>query len=428
MGTNRQSKVRVCVGIIALFLFASGYVHHAAVPQGLIRGNDFKASGEVQSLVIVNSQTTLVQTATFTVARIGTNWSILNGYSGVNVQSYNARVDGTAYLATLNTTDDSTTGLVFGKPEIQHEGAPTFQRCVYTAFLVSQELRHEVTNVPVPFLRPSDPALYAYDWDVQWSKEPPGVAAHILFTLNKDWPQSKDQSAIDYFYSRTFSKSWKSPNRLVKDFRRAQSEMPPEYKVHAWTNFGGCSYPAVATFTCLQLEETLNVFKNVHLIRLTSIEPPGDYSLIPPLAPSSMVHHVIGGTSYLYKTASGAWLTREEAQRVGIPRAVATKPVRGLTIAGIVRYLVLVLLVLSGIPAVFWLSKVLRRRTIKSAPTISRMIISAVFPFGMLVMVGAAESPAPAQTNTFDLEGVLKSVSFSRSGKVLKTAEKLYIL
>jgi hypothetical protein len=210
----------------------------------------------VQSIVIVNSQTTLVQTATFTVARIGTNWSILNGYSAANVQSYNAMVDGTAYLVNLNTTDDSTSGLVFGKPEIQHEGAPTFQRCVYTAFLVSQELRHQVTNLPVPFLRPRDPALYAYDWDVQWSEEPPGVAAQIRFTLHKDWPQSKDQSAIDYFYSRTFSKSGKSPNRLVKDLKRAQSEVPPEYRVHAWTNLGGYSYPAVATFTCLQLEET----------------------------------------------------------------------------------------------------------------------------------------------------------------------------
>lgn len=428
MGTTRQFKVRVCVGIIAPLLFAPGYAQHTAVSQGTLRANDFKASGEVQSIVIVNSQTTLVQTVTFTVARIGTNWSILNGYAAANVQSYNARVDGTAYLATLNTTDDSTAGLVFEKPEYQLEGAPSFERCVFATFLVSHELHQHLTNVPAPFLEPRDPALYAYDWDVQWAKEPPGVAAHILFTLHKDWPQSKDQSAIDYFYPRSFSRSGKSPRRLVKDFKRAQSEMPPEYRVHAWTNFGGGNYPAVASYTRLALEQTLGVFKNVHLIRLTSIEPPGDYPLIPPLTPDSTVYHVIGNTSYMCKTASGKWPTRDEAQRVGIPRAIETTPGPRLTIASIVRYLVLLLLVLLAIPSVFWLSKVLRRRTIKSAQTISRMIMSAVLLFVMLAVGCAIGSPAPAQTNTFDLEGVLKSVSFSPSGKVLKTTDKLYIL
>jgi hypothetical protein len=408
---------------LACLLSAAGFISLGA---SALTANDFKASGEVQSIVIVNSQTTLVQTVTFTVARIGTNWSILNGYSGVNIQSYNAMVDGTAYLANLNTTDDSTSGLVFGKPEFQLEGAPAFARCVFGTFLVSQELRHHLTNVPVPFLEPRDPAFYAYDWDVQWSKEPPGLAAHILFTLNKDWPQSKDQSGIDYFYGRGFRKSGKSPARLVKDFKRAQSEMPPEYRVHAWTNFGGRSYPAVASFSFLALEETLGVFKNVALVRLSSIEPPGDYPLLPPLTPDSTVCHVIGNTSYTYKTASGKWLTRDEAQRVGIPRAIETTPEPRLTIASIVRYLVLLLLALLAIPTVFWLSKMLRRRTIKSAQTISRMIMSAVLLFVMSVMTGAAESPALAQTNTFDLEGVLKSVSFSPSGKVLKTTEKLY--
>jgi len=341
---------------LAFLLSAAGFASIGASP---LKANDFKASGEVQSLVIVNSQTTLVQRATFTVTRIGTNWSILNGYSGGNIKSYNALVDGTPYLSTLVSADGSTSGLVFENPQFQLEGATAFTRCVFGAFLVSQEARHHLTNVPVPFLQPRDPALYAYDWTVQWAKEPPGLAAHILFTLDKDWPHSTDHTAIEYFYGSRFSRSKKSPSSLVKDFKRAQSEAAPEYSVLAWTNFAGSSYPAMATFTCLALDETLSVFKNLAVIQLTSIEPPGDYRLLPPLAPNSMVHHVIGGTAYLYKATSGAWLTSHEAKRVGLARPLATTPLRATAGPSVSRYIILVLLTF---PIVFWLSKKLRGR------------------------------------------------------------------
>ena len=77
---------------------------------------DFVVSGEQAVQVVQNSVTSTVQTATFIVTRVGSNWSIINDYTNSGAREYIALVDGRSYSATWDIAGTGSSGPVVDRP------------------------------------------------------------------------------------------------------------------------------------------------------------------------------------------------------------------------------------------------------------------------------------------------------------------------
>lgn len=321
-----------------------------------LRAYDFKISGEQQAILMLGSKTALVQSVTFTVARISTNWSILNAYPESAAKQYIAAVGGRAYSIVLNSVDGSTSGGNFESPRELLDASPTFARVLFTAFLTTKDSPAPLTNSPVPFLFPRHPALYSYVWRVDWSERDPGLPERITFELNDELFRRIPRDAVYYYYPNR-----REAARLLKGFKNTQTG-GAEYSTSDWKTFEDAFFPSITTLKSMQFEERTNhSYQSIHLVKVKSIERPDGYQLVPPLAPNSYVQHVLGKTNYLYQTTTGQWLSDAEAQRIGRARLIRPDtPLPSKNAPTVARFIIFLLLMT---PIVFWFVNKKRRGT-----------------------------------------------------------------
>lgn len=315
---------------------------------------DFKAIGEQQAIAMVGSRTALVQTASFTIARVGRDWSIVNEYTNTGTKQYAAVVEGIPYTVTWNAVDGSTAGLALEDLRFLLEGLPEFGRVLFAAFLAPKAEQALLTNAPVPFLFPRHPALLAYDWKVDWSPSPPSLPGSIRFEINDRLFKRIPREDVVYFYGEP-----KGKERL-KRFRATQGR-GAEYSVLEWTDFAGAAFPARASLRSDQFDEKQD-YQRIHFFKVASLEVPNGYRLLPPLAPNSYVQHVVDHKTYLYLAADGRWLKPEEVQKIGrvMPKAPARPSALATSMPVAARFLIFLLITM---PIGFWLASKLRRRS-----------------------------------------------------------------
>jgi hypothetical protein len=273
---------------------------------------DYVVSGEQSLQVVQNSVTSIVQTVSFTLTRVGTNWSICNTYTKPPVQDTVALVDGRAYSMTHDLASGESDGLVMDKPLDRLDASPEFTRMLLTAFLISKERWAELTNSPVGFLWPRHPALHCYRWDVSWSAVAPFLADRIRFHLDQSLVHGVSDDAIRYYF-----RSGYGDRRLFKRFQETQ-RAGADYSVANWTNWNGASFPLKATLSHTRFDHSDGqVFPQMLVVTVTAIARPDSESVVPPLTPGAGVQHIVNGTSYYYTSADGKFLSPEEAIAVG---------------------------------------------------------------------------------------------------------------
>lgn len=311
------------------------------------RAVDFKVSGEQQAMAVLEGRTSAVQNVSFTIVKIGTNWSIVNGYPEAGTKQYFAFIDGVPYTTTLVTIDGGTAGLVMEKLDILLDAAPAFARFGLSAFLGSQEFG---TNLPVPFLPPRHPALHFYARSVDIPDPPSPFPKAIKFAVNKELFEKVSADSLYYFYGYD-KPGRKTAKQLYRAFQETQND-GAEYQVQKWTNFEGNLFPATAILKSTEYDEKAGKFQRIYTFTVSAIEHPGDYRLLPPLAPNSWVQEVIGGTNYTYLSAAGQWLPKDEVIKVGTVKDTSPRPPPYVSgIPGTVRFLTLFLVIL---PICIW--------------------------------------------------------------------------
>jgi hypothetical protein len=271
---------------------------------------DFVVSGEEAVQLVQNSVTSSVQTATFIVTRVGSNWSIINDYTNSGAREYITWVDGRSYSATWDIAGTASSGLVMDRPADRLDASTEFTRVLIAAFLLSGEPGASLTNPPVGFLFPRHPGLHCYRWEMERSPESPFLPERVRFQLDKELVKSVPREAVTYFF--------RSGYRDQALFRRFQDTQRngAEYAVTSWTNWGGFRIPIEANLTHTHFDhmDGKSSFRRLFVINVTGLGRPASKSLVPPLLPGSSVQEIVGGACYLYTTANGNYLSPGQAK------------------------------------------------------------------------------------------------------------------
>lgn len=298
-----------------------------------LMATDFQVSGQQEIRVVLNSSTSSVVTATFTLICIGTNWAISIFYTNSGVRAVTeesiALVDGRSYTAEWYAGGTSCGGFVTDRHWDRLDAATEFVRVLAGAFLTSKDRPGSVSNAPVGFLPPRHPALYCYRSEVAWSSEPPLLPERIRFHLDDGLCDQVPREALSYFF-----RSGYRDGSLFRRWRETQKS-GAEYSVSAWTNWGGLTVPHRATLTHTHFEHFNGEqsFPRMHLITVTNVQIPSSATLVPTLLPGSSVRDVAAGISYLYNSTDGTFLPEGQAKSVGtlLAKSPVPGPVAALT-------------------------------------------------------------------------------------------------
>ncbi|HYG34812.1 MAG TPA: hypothetical protein VEC99_08515, partial [Clostridia bacterium] len=276
-------------------------------------GVDYTACGDLTICNADTSDASALMTVSFTLTRVGTNWSTTCIYTNANVKQTIALVDGSAYSASWDFQGTYAGGLVMDNPINLLDSSTIFTRALIMAFLTPKQSLEGVTNVPVPFLGPRHAGLYCYRWTPTWSPEPPFLMERVRFDFDKDLMGKVSADAINY----CFRSGYKN-RRLFSTFGETQ-RAGAEYSVEAWTNALGLNVPLrssfrFTTFDALNGEKAI---PQVLVITLKGISPADRSPLIPTLTLSNGVQHIINRTCYYYTSPDGTFLPAEQAKAVG---------------------------------------------------------------------------------------------------------------
>ncbi len=320
----------------------------------------FRCSGEERVFVQVGNSNVLVQSCTFQVMLAGTNWAIITEFPQVGMRQFNAFVAGSAYGATDDGSGTNISGSVLGSASAMLEGATEACRMLFLAFLSTNlETTCGLERPPVPFLGPRHPCLRGYVWNTKRLDNPPFFPQSVEFTLDPEYEQHASSDSIDYYYRRA-----DNPRKEFKQFL-AEETNRAIYETTQTTNIAGKQFPLRATLRHVYHERGASV-KRVFEIRVAEIEAAGPADLRPQLSSGSSVQHVVNGTTYMYVSTNGQWLSADDARRVGMaarPRTTG-KPLESR--AARARGPRFLIIVLSVVPVGYWLW---RMRTNETANT-----------------------------------------------------------
>ncbi len=295
-----------------------------------LHAGDYTISGEQTVYNIDGVKTSALTSVSFTLARVGTNWSICNIYTNTGAVDTIAMVAGCTYSMTRDVSGRAAgAGLVMDNPTLRLEGAPIFPRALLLAFLTPQQSLSNVTNAPVPFLSPRHAGLHCYAWDVRWSANSPYLPEHVGFELDPRLVARVPTDAIKYYF-----RSGYQDRSHFKAFVASQRG-GGEYSVGGWTNWNGEMLPlrSMLRFTTYDIVNNGLIVPQMLVTTVTNIAVPGAGSLIPPLIPGEGVQHIYSNTCYYYTSTDGGFLSHEQAKAVGRVLTPALPPPRWLGVA-----------------------------------------------------------------------------------------------
>ena len=300
-----------------------------------------------------------VQAVHFEATLLEPDWQLRLIYPQTAAVSVNAVVAGTAYCTGAATTPGAeVAGAVLAHPvdlldSMTEAGRTIFYGCLFTVS-IAQTLDGE-RSIPVPFTPPRYPGSHAFSWELERFAELPGLPRQFTWSLVPSQISQLPKAELTYYFGDT-----RQGRASLRRFSESQAT-PAKYLVVQTTNISGLTVPLQSSLEHTYYDEDGRTGRRRFMLSVDRVVPVSRGDLRPALLPGSRVQHVIDGTTYLYSSADGLWLSANEARALGgaLERMREEIP-RGSPGIGAGRILVVVVLLLFPVALLIHLAS--RRR------------------------------------------------------------------